>query len=434
MTHRILPPRPATAHLASTPFGPIGSLDEVRRPPATPTCDPTRQSALASELSGWIATARAFQHNLHVTLVIPDDTRPLPPDLALPPVLDAILDGALRRSAPVQVTVLVATGLHAPPADAFTQRLEACLRPFRAIPQLHLAWTLHDARTTEAQRFPLNPLVIPRAEGGRADCVVTVGLVEPHQYAGFSGGLKSLSIGCGATSTIASIHSLDILRKEGVSIGQLQGNPFRQTVDAVAASYAAPTFAVSLVPNPSGQGIVGLFAGATNAPFLDAVRLARRLLLVPVTQRYDFALISVPEAKSANFYQASRALTYIALHPSPAVRDGGTLIIQAACQDGFGAGLGEQTFRQTLQRGRQQLLDELAGTSRVDAPPSGGAQRAYMLARALSRYRCILVGGPTLDEAQQAGVEQVPTLDRVQLTGDGLIVDDPFVALPFFQP
>jgi len=411
--------------------GLIRSLDQVPPPPHIRACDPARQHMLAAELTGWVATAKPRGRNLRVTVVIPDETRPITPGLVLPPVLESLMEVSYRTRWSINVTVLVATGLHAAPSQPFLDLIEQALRPFRSDRALNARWEIHDARAVEAIGLPLHPLVVNATNGGETDCVVTISVVEPHQYAGFSGGLKAISVGCGSLTTIAAIHSLHVLRQPGVDIGRIKDNPFRQTLDAIAAAHAAPVFAISLVPSPTAEGIVGLFAGNTNHAFLNAVRMAQRLLVVPVSRRYDFALIGVPASKATNFYQASRALTYLALHPNPCIHPGGTLVIQAACPDGFGQGDGEQMFRRALGRGQEQLLAELAGDL---APPEagGGAQRAWVLARALSRFRCILVGAPDLPEARAAGLTQVDTLDAVRLSGHGLVVDDPFVALPFF--
>ena len=364
---------------------------------------------------------------LHVTLIIPDDTRPLPPGQLLPPLLSRLT--TLNR--PLNVHVLVGLGLHAPSGLDFTRDLAEALEPFRDT--LAATWSFHDAAATERAGLPLNRHVMSRSRGGATDRVVTVGLVEPHQYAGFSGGYKGLSIGCGATSTIGRIHSLKLLRDEGVAIGNIDGNPFRDVLNATARADSAPTWAIALVPSPDGEGFVGLFEGEPLQTFREAALHARERLMVPVREPFDFALIGVPEVKALNFYQASRALTYLALHPSPCVRPGGALVIEATCPDGYGQGAGERSFQRTLARGAGALLRELSGASDPPEAPGGGAQRAYVLAKALDRFDCVLIGGPDLPEARQAGLRQLDHAEQLDLSGVGLVVADPFVATPYLD-
>ncbi len=402
----------------------IQSLSRVVPVSEWPRCDPRRQQRLASSLTGWLATMRP-RGDLRVTVVIPDDTRPIRPTRVLPPVLDAIAEAAERRDSSMEAHILVGSGLHHPPSDDYMRQLERSAAPFRDDWRLSVSWGVHDAAATEAAGRPLNPLVMD------SHCNITIGLVEPHQYAGFSGGLKGLSVGCGSVSTIAGLHSLEILRQPGVQLGTVANNPFRQSVDAIAAAHASHTFVIALVPDPRNGDLAGLFAGTTSQVWKDAVALATQLTLVPVSNQFDFVIAQVPPEKSRSFYQASRALTYLALHPSPCIKPGGTLVVVAPCAEGYGLGAGERTFREALGRGQTQLLDELDG--RVDPKHAlgGGAQRAYVLAQALSEYRCVLVGAPDLPEARSAGLQQVANLEEACLAGRGLIVDDPFVSLPY---
>jgi hypothetical protein len=273
---------------------------------------------------------------------------------------------------------------------------------------------------------------MPRAEGGWADAVISVGVVEPHQYAGFSGGSKGITIGCGSASTIASLHSLELLRDPRVLVANLTDNPFRQRLDRIA-EVSAPRQSVSVVPHPSGSGFVGLAVGRDPEAFSQASALASAALLAPLDRQFDYAVIDVPASKASSFYQASRAMTYVGLHRSPCVRDGGTLVLVARCERGYGTGRGELAFAEALGRGRSVLLDELRGRRTPPATLSGGAQRAYVLAKLAQRFRCVLVGAPPLPEAQRVGVVQVDTLDNFELDGDGLRVEDPFVRLPYFD-
>ena len=310
--------------------------------------------------------------------------------------------------------------------------LSRATEAFRRDPMLSVDHRVHDPIVPDERGLPMHPLVMPERLGGQTDRVVTIGLVEPHQYAGFSGGSKALTIGCGSSRTIADLHSLKTLRHEGVAIGRIENNPFRRDLDLKAARFAAPTFSIALVPDPTEPGqIAGLFAGASNRPFKAAVSMAQRILLAPVQRHFDFALISVPPVKARSFYQASRALTYLALHGSPCVNRGGTLVLQAECPEGYGLGQGERAFKEALSRGRSRLLEELRGKKDPPEDLGGGAQRAYVLAQAMARFRCVLVGAGPLPEAVKAGLIQIPDLSEARLAGAGLIVDDPFVLMPY---
>jgi len=123
-----------------------------------------------------------------------------------------------------------------------------------------------------------------------------------------------------------------------------------------------------------------------------------------------------------NFYQASRAATYVALAEKPAIVSGGTLYVKAACSEGIGSGRGEIACARAMAKGPDSLLEEL----RRDAPPEppGGAQRAYVLAMAMQRANVKLVG-PRLEILERFGipcVDEVPDVER--------IVESPFHQIP----
>ena len=137
-------------------------------------------------------------------------------------------------------------------------------------------------------------------------------------------------------------------------------------------------------------------------------------------------LLRVPPSKAVNFYQASRAATYVALAEHPAICAGGTVFVEATCPEGIGLGSGELACARAMRRGRDELLRDL----RSDAPPhtSGGEQRAYVLAMALELVDIVLVGAPSIPELRDIGVTQ-----RDAAPATDLVVDDPFHALPILR-
>ena len=104
----------------------------------------------------------------------------------------------------------------------------------------------------------------------RADLVVAVGIVEPHLYAGFSGGVKAVAIGCAGHETIAWTHHPVFLDQPAVRLCRLDGNPFQEALREIAA-HTRLRFALNVVVNDGG-GVAGLAAG-------DPVAVQRRLAL-----------------------------------------------------------------------------------------------------------------------------------------------------------
>lgn len=332
------------------------------------------------------------------TIIVPDATRPLN------------YRAALEDLAPPGATVIVGLGLHRPMTDGELAPLASACRDFG-----HTLVQHDPDRVIETEHGAVAPEVV------EADELICVGAVEPHQYAGFSGGIKGVVIGCGSRDVIAQMHSLPMLRKCKARVGWFERNPFQSRLWELAEGTCPRRFARFVVP-----GAPEFIDGELNNAFGQAVALSKKMHFRP-TEPVDSMLLRVPSPKDANFYQASRAATYVALAEHPAIRDGGTIYIEAACPEGIGAGSGEQACAEAMQRGTDRLLAEL----RSKTPPAtrGGEQRAYVLAMALERVELVLVGAVAIPELNALGIEQTDVAPAVDL-----VIDDPFHAVPMAPP
>ena len=338
---------------------------------------------LDTVLGDWSAAGR-------VVVAVPDGTRPLDVRPAL---------AALRARVRGELVVVVGLGLHRPMSRAELSPL-APWSPRQSDPD--------DVVDTIA--WDGIPGQVTRSVAG-ADAVVSVGVLELHQYAGVSGGHKGVAVGCGGRATIAALHARARVLAPGVRLGQVAGNPFRQAIDALGRA-AGVTHALNWLP---GHG--WLFGDPVDVVARGAAALDP---WEPVASTFAGAVLHVPPSKASSLYQASRAATYLALSPHPPVRDGGTLVLAAACPEGLGA---EAGFRRALADHRPPWSELLTGP-----PPRGaGAQRAVVLAQLAQRFR-LAVAGPR-DPAVFAGVG-IEVLDAAP-TGPGwLQVRTPFTRLP----
>ena len=232
------------------------------------------------------------------------------------------------------------------------------------------------------------PITFDRRVAG-AGLVVSLGVVEPHLYAGFSGGAKTVAIGCAGEATIAATHAPAFLDRPGVRVGALDGSPFHDALAAIAARTAL-RFAVNVVLDRGGR-VAGLAAGdpaAAQATLVDAHRDAwwRRR-----AGEYDVVVAGVPAPKHLGLYHASRAATYLALVARPVIADGGLIALCSDLPQGVGDGPGEANFGALLAAARRPA--DLIARGRHGREPLGpGGQRAYMVARVLERYRLAVVG------------------------------------------
>jgi nickel-dependent lactate racemase len=135
----------------------------------------------------------------------------------------------------------------------------------------------------------------------QADVRIVVGNIEPHQFVGFSGGVKTAAIGLGGAQTIQHNHAM--LSLPGARLGEFETNPARQDVEEIGAA-AGVQFALNAVLNQEKQ-IVHALAGNPLAVMKAGIPLSRQVCQLGVPAPYDLLLVSPGgHPKDINVYQA----------------------------------------------------------------------------------------------------------------------------------
>jgi nickel-dependent lactate racemase len=227
-----------------------------------------------------------------------------------------------------------------------------------------------EAGTVEGTPIELNETL------AKTDTILATGMVEPHQYAGFSGGAKTVVIGAGGASQIGYSHGPEMLARDGVRLGRVEDNPFREFIDE-AGDLVGVEFSLNVTHGPNG--ILGAAAGDPRSVVSDLVDTARDVLATPVDDGYDAVVAGVGAPKDANLYQTTRAATYVALGAHNPLRDDGRIVLPATLPHGAGEGTGERRFYERLST--TESADALYEEMRAGYDP--GAQRAFVVARVL---------------------------------------------------
>lgn len=249
--------------------------------------------------------------------------------------------------------------------------------------------------------------------------VVGVGVVEPHQYAGYSGGAKTAVIGCGGATTIGITHGTRLLENPATRLGKIEGNPF-QNLLRQAGALIEHHWAVNVVLNADYE-ILELAAGRPNDVHNALVAKARQLYEVPAPNApYDVAVAGIGAPKDANLYQATRGATYLGLSADPIIRRGGVIIVPASLPEGGGQGRGERNFMQLLHRfgPTGEMLDYLRENG-----CRAGDQRAFMVAQLRQDYRLIIVGSPK-HLIFEANLDHAPTMDEALYAAQKMVRTD----------
>jgi len=364
-----------------------------------------------------------------VCIVFTDMTRASPDHILVPALLKEVEKAGVSRQ---DVTILCGTGMHRPSTEeekAAKLGLEV-LKHYRVVD--------HDAtnrkgmvdlgRTETGIPISVNRLAF------EADLLMATGVVEPHQYAGYSGGGKTVAIGAGGEPFITFTHGPHMVDHPGTRLGRIEDNPFRRAVEE-AARMAGLRFIVNLVQDDRKRPVAA-FAGETGATFLKCVEAARRVFEVPISRRYDVAVAGVGYPKDVNLYQASRAVSYLFFAPTSVVKEGGVFILPAPMHEGVGEGSGERNFFEKM-RSSGDMASLLAQLRRTGYPP--GAQRAFIMAKVLEKNQVVIVGSEKPDVVEQAKMIPRPDMDAAfreaaKIVGrqdlDVLIVPHALLTLP----
>ena len=313
-----------------------------------------------------------------VAIVVTDITRATPDDVLVDVLLSELQRVGVYRE---QVTVVVGLGLHRPMTDA---ELAAMLGEHADLAVNHDPDDVVEVGTVDGAPVELNRRV------ALADVVLSTGMVEPHQYAGFSGGGKTVAIGAGGEPLIRYTHGPDLLGEPGVRLGRVADNPFREAVDE-AGDLCGLEFCLNVTHGPAG--ILDVAAGAPRRVLATLAGSARAARSVAVSDSYDAVVAGVGAPKEATLYQASRAATYVALGATNPLREDGRIVIPATLSEGAGEGTGERRCYEWLAGADDAaaLYDEM----RDGYEP--GAQRAFVLARVLREHDVYVTHSETPD-------------------------------------
>jgi nickel-dependent lactate racemase len=258
-------------------------------------------------------------------IAINDKTRPVPHSILLPPLLRRLESLGLP---PETITLLIATGSHPPMSR------DECGKILPADIMKRYQVLSHNADDRDKQIYLGStergtPVWINR-HFIRADLRIVVGNIEPHQFMGFSGGVKSAAIGLAGKQTINHNHAM--MTESRAKLGHFDDNPARQDVEDVGRLIGVH-FALNAILSEAKE-IIQVVAGEPGAVMRAGIPVVRDLYEVQVSEPFDL-LIASPggHPKDINLYQSQKGLAHAAL----VTKESGTVILVAACPEGTGS-------------------------------------------------------------------------------------------------
>ncbi len=352
---------------------PEANLAGIYQPLETPGCDDPeaeirRALAYPLDLPPLNLIAKA---NEKVVILVDDHTRTTPIGLALPTLLGQLDQAGVRNE---DVTILVTHGTHRLSNEAELRRKvgEAIYASYR-IEQHRCddqANQVYMGITRRGTPVWVNRLAV------EADRLIGIGHVGPSPYAGYSGGRKLIVPGVAALDTINASHTHVVLGFR--QFGRVDV-PCRQDLEEAGALVKMDL--VLDVVLSQDERIVRAFAGTPERVFHEAVVLAKQVNEVTCPVQVDFAVTSAAPY-DIDLYQAVRAVEYA----DALVREGGSILLVAACPDGVG---GEEFYRLMADRSKRPedyLRDVTRRSSKVTFSVLG-----YALARIKAEKRLYMV-------------------------------------------
>lgn len=319
--------------------------------------------------------AELAQNKKRATVIISDHTRPVPSQDILPHMLREMREG----NPEIEVTLLVATGCHrgTTPEELAAKLGEEMARNEK----IHVHDAFAKEENVEIGMLPSGaPLVIDRF-AVETDLLVAEGFIEPHFFAGFSGGRKSVLPGVCASTTVYGNHCGAFIADEHSRTGVLEGNPIHR--DMIAAAEMAKLAYIVNVVIDDDKHTVAAFAGDPFLAHEAGVMFLKRQCEVKAVPA-DIVITSNGGAPmDQNLYQCVKGLTAAEATAKP----GAVLIICAEAADGIG---GDGFYQSLLQcEDAAALYDAYCATPQEKTIPD--QWQTQILARILMKHRVIFV-------------------------------------------
>lgn len=257
-----------------------------------------------------------------VVIITSDISRPLPSYDVLPSVLDELYAAGVAKE---NITVVFALGSH----RKHTEEEKKHLAGERAYSEVRCIDGDVDDCVHMGTTAAGTPVDITRVVA-EADFRVCLGNIEFHYFAGYSGGAKAIMPGVSTPAAIQANHRMMV--SEAACAGKLEGNPVREDIEE-AAAICGVDFIVNAVLDEHKHIVYAVAGDVTKAHRVGCAYLDK-MYRKPIPKRADIVLVSQGGApKDANLYQTQKALD----NAKHAVRDGGTIILIGACNEGLGS-------------------------------------------------------------------------------------------------
>ncbi len=310
-----------------------------------------------------------------ILIITSDHTRPMPSRVTMP----LLLREARRLNPAAHIKILVATGFHRATTEAeLRERFGDVIVDSEDI-------SVHDASDDGGM---VHKGVLP--SGGAlkvnrlvdwAELVIAEGFIEPHFFAGFSGGRKSILPGICSRDTVFYNHNAEFIAHPKSQSGVLEGNPIHRDME-----YAAGAAGLSFILNVTlghSKKITAAFAGNPVSAHLKGCEAVSARASVSAVKADIVVTSNGGYPLDQNIYQSVKSMTAA----EACVNPGGVIVVASSCSDGHG---GEDFYRYFAELGSPEEVARRIGLlpRGMTAPDQWQAQ---ILARVLRKCRAVII-------------------------------------------
>ncbi len=364
---------------------------------------------------------RAVSGKKNIVIITSDHTRPVPSRISMPHILKRVREGAPDS----EITILIATGVHRE-----TTREELIYKFGLEITEKEKI-IIHDAFKSEDMVYmgslPSGCKLTVNKTVAEADMVIAEGFIEPHFFAGFSGGRKSILPGVASAESVMSNHCGKLIGSEYSRTGNLERNPLHE--DMVAAARACKLEYILNVVIDSDKKIVKAFAGDTLAAHEAGCAFVREQCVVKAVKSDIVLTSNGGYPLDQNVYQSIKSMTAA----EASVNCGGVIICVSKCNDGSG---GDELVRWFSDGKSAEEITKIC----LDTPPEktkGDQWMAQILARIMLKAKVIMVSDAVskdiiesmgmiwcsdIDSAISKAYDIKPEADGITVIPDGISV------------
>ncbi len=313
-----------------------------------------------------------------ITIITSDHTRPVPSHITMPILLEEI-----RSTNPeADITILIATGFHRPTTheELVNKFGEEIVNNEKII--VHKSGV--DEDMVELDRLPSGGRLLLNKHAINTDLLISEGFIEPHFFAGFSGGRKSVLPGVASEKTVLANHCSKFIASDYSRTGILDENPIHKDM-AFAAEQAKLAFILNVVIDAEKK-IINAFAGDRVKAHAEGCDFVRGLSTIEGVNA-DIAITSNGGYPlDQNVYQSVKSMTAA----EAAAADDGIIIEVSRCNDGHGGESFYKTFKEAADP--KDIEDRVLQIPMEET--IADQWEIQILARILVRHKVIFVTDP----------------------------------------